>query len=375
MDFSTIDGYHSSKALLKSAIAENRIAHAQLFVAQNPRSSLALALWYANELLDHHPSFNRMMHPDVHFVFPVNSSPLVKKDPLCGDFMGLFREVVLENPYVSLNQWYTSASIEDKEALIKVDVVKEMLKQLALKPVLNSYKIIIIWGAERMNTEAANKMLKMLEEPPKNTLFLLLTHREEQLLPTIVSRCQRLLLPPEPIEIVTQALTKKGVDLSRANDLALRAEGSIGQALLLLSEASEHSRHESLFAEWVRAAFKVKNDASEVATLLAWAEKVAALTKEGQKQFLNFAQGQIRSAMLIQYGAGSLVLKTEFADNFSLQKFAPFIHEENILELNSLLENAIYHLSRNANTKILFADMALQMTKLIHQPSRQPPSS
>jgi hypothetical protein len=146
MDFSTIDGYHSAKALLKSAIAENRIAHAQLFVAQTPRSSLALALWYANELLDHHPSFNRMMHPDVHFVFPVNSSPLVKKDPLCGDFMGLFREAVLDNPYVSLNQWYAAASIEDKEALIKVDVVKEMLKQLALKPVLNSYKIIIIWG-------------------------------------------------------------------------------------------------------------------------------------------------------------------------------------------------------------------------------------
>src|SRR6056300_283527 len=146
MDFSTIDGYQSSKERLKSALVENRVAHAQLLVAQNPHSTLALALWYVNELLDHHDSFGRLVHPDVHFVFPINSSPLVKKDPLCGDFMELFRGAVLENPYLSLNQWYAAASIEDKEALIKVDVVKELLKQLALKPVLGAYKIIVIWG-------------------------------------------------------------------------------------------------------------------------------------------------------------------------------------------------------------------------------------
>jgi DNA polymerase III subunit delta' len=375
MDFSTIDGYQSSKERLKSALVENRVAHAQLLVAQNPHSTLALALWYVNELLDHHDSFGRLVHPDVHFVFPINSSPLVKKDPLCGDFMELFRGAVLENPYLSLNQWYAAASIEDKEALIKVDVVKELLKQLALKPVLGAYKIIVIWGAERMNTEASNKLLKVLEEPPKNTLFLLLTHREEQLLATITSRCQRLSLPPESPDLIAAVLTKKGIEPTRATDLATRAEGSIGQALYLLSAESEDVQFERLFAEWVRAAFKVKGDASEVITLLNWAEKLSALSKEGQKQFLSFAQGQIRSAMLLQYGASALVRKTEFADNFSLTKFAPFVHEENILDLTSLIETTLYNLSRNANTKILFADMALQMTKLIHQPSRQNSSS
>ena len=375
MDFSTIDGYQSSKERLKSALVENRVAHAQLFVAQNPHSTLALALWYVNELLGHHDSFSRLVHPDVHFVFPINSSPLVKKDPLCGDFMELFRGAVLENPYLSLNQWYATASIEDKEALIKVDVVKGLLKQLALKPVLGAYKVIVIWGAEQMNSEASNKLLKVLEEPPKNTLFLLLTHREEQLLATITSRCQRLSLPPESAEFIAEALIKKGIDPSKATDLASRADGSIGQALYLVSAESEDVQFERLFAEWVRAAFKVKGDASEVITLLNWAEKLSGLSKEGQKHFLNFAQGQIRSAMLLQYGAGELVRKTAFADNFSLTKFAPFVHEENLLHLTSLIEATLYNLSRNANTKILFADMALQMTKLIHQPPRQNSSS
>lgn len=372
MDFSTIDGYQSSKVRLKSALVENRVAHAQLFVSQNSNSTLALALWYVNELLGRPDAFGRLMHPDVHFVFPINSSSLVKKDPLCGDFMTLFRSAVLENPYLSLDQWYAHASIEDKEALIKVDVVKELLKQVALKPVSSPYKIIVIWGAERMNTEAANKLLKVLEEPPKKTLFLLLTQREEQLLPTIISRCQRFSIPPEPLEVIIDVLLKKGAARDVAESIATQAEGSIGQALALMHAEDLSLPFERLFAEWVRAAFKVKNDPSEVITLLSWSEKLAGLSKEGQRHFLRFAQSQIRAAMLIQYGAEALVHKTEFADNFSLKKFAPFVHEENLLELTELIEKTLYHLTRNANTKVLFADMALQMTKLIHQPARQP---
>jgi len=124
----------------------------------------------------------------------------------------------------------------------------------------------------------------------------------------------------------------------------------------------------------VRAAFKVKKHPSEVAVLLDWAERLASLSKERQRRFLRFAQRQVRSAMLLQYGAEQLVAKKELADGFLLERFAPFVHEENTIDLNTLIEEALYNHSRNANTKLLFSDMALQMTKLIHKPKRINPS-
>lgn len=370
MDFSTIDGYENGKAYLKSVIKSRRVPHAQLLVAQNNQSALPLALWYVNELLDRAPSFERLLHPDVHFVFPINNSPLVKKDPLCSDFMELFRTAVLDNPHLSLDQWYAAASIEDKGALIKVDMAREILKHTALKPVQHHSRIVIIWGAEQMNTEAANKLLKVIEEPPKNTLFLLLVQREERMLQTISSRCQRLVVHPEPFDVLVGHIAKRGVSNERAKEIALRAEGSFSVALSMLAEDDSEEVFERFFVEWVRSAFKVKKDPAAVGVLLDWAERLASLSKERQRRFLRFAQRQIRSAMLLQYGADRLVAKKELADGFLLERFAPFVHEENTLDLNAFLEEALYNHSRNANTKLLFSDMALQMTKLIHKPKR-----
>lgn len=370
MDFSTIDGYENGKAYLKSVIKSRRVPHAQLLVAQNNQSALPLALWYVNELLDRAPSFERLLHPDVHFVFPINNSPLVKKDPLCSDFMELFRTAVLDNPHLSLDQWYATAGIEDKGALIKVDMAREILKHTALKPVQHHSRIVIIWGAEQMNTEAANKLLKVIEEPPKNTLFLLLVQREERMLQTISSRCQRLVVHPEPFDVLVGHIAKRGVSNERAKEIALRAEGSLSVALSVLVEDDNEEVFERFFVEWVRSAFKVKKDPSAVGVLLDWAERLASLSKERQRRFLRFAQRQIRSAMLLQYGAERLVAKKELADGFLLERFAPFVHEENTLDLNAFLEEALYNHSRNANTKLLFSDMALQMTKLIHKPKR-----
>jgi len=374
MDFSTIDGYESGKAYLKSVIESRRVPHAQVLVAQNNQSALPLALWYVNELLDKAPSFGRLLHPDVHFVFPINNSPLVKKDPLCSDFMELFRAAVMDNPHLSLDQWYAAAGIEDKGALIKVDMAREILKHTTLKPVQHHSRIVVIWGAEQMNTEAANKLLKVIEEPPKNTLFLLLVQREERMLQTISSRCQRLVIHPEPFEALLGHIEKRGVSTERAKEIALRSEGSLNVALSMLSEDDIEGDFEQLFVEWVRAAFKVKKHPSEVAVLLDWAERLASLSKERQRRFLRFAQRQIRSAMLLQYGAEQLVAKKELADGFLLERFAPFVHEENTIDLNTLIEEALYNHSRNANTKLLFSDMALQMTKLIHKPKRINPS-
>ena len=370
MDFSTIDGYENGKAYLKSVIVSRRVPHAQLLVAQNNQSALPLALWYVNELLDRAPSFERLLHPDVHFVFPINNSPLVKKDPLCSDFMELFRTAVLDNPHLSLDQWYAAAGIEDKEALIKVDMAREILKHTALKPVQHHSRIVIIWGAEQMNTEAANKLLKVIEEPPKNTLFLLLVQREERMLQTISSRCQRLVVHPEPFDVLVGHIAKRGVSNERAKEIALRAEGSLSVALSMLAEDDSEEVFERFFVEWVRSAFKVKKDPSAVGVLLDWAERWASMSKERQRRFLRFAQRQIRSAMLLQYGADRLVAKKKLADGFLLERFAPFVHEENTLDLNAFLEEALYNHSRNANTKLLFSDMALQMTKLIHKPKR-----
>lgn len=370
MDFSTIDGYENGKAYLKSVIVSRRVPHAQLLVAQNNQSALPLALWYVNELLDRAPSFERLLHPDVHFVFPINNSPLVKKDPLCSDFMELFRTAVLDNPHLSLDQWYAVAGIEDKGALIKVDMAREILKHTALKPVQHHSRIVIIWGAEQMNTEAANKLLKVIEEPPKNTLFLLLVQREERMLQTISSRCQRLVVHPEPFDVLVGHIAKRGVSNERAKEIALRGEGSLSVALSMLAEDDSEEVFERFFVEWVRSAFKVKKDPSAVGVLLDWAERLASMSKERQRRFLRFAQRQIRSAMLLQYGADRLVAKKELADGFLLERFAPFVHEENTLDLNAFLEEALYNHSRNANTKLLFSDMALQMTKLIHKPRR-----
>jgi DNA polymerase-3 subunit delta' len=370
MDFSTIDGYESGKAYLKSVIESRRVPHAQVLVAQNNQSALPLALWYVNELLDRAPSFERMLHPDVHLVFPINNSPLVKKDPLCSDFMDLFRAAVLDNPHLSLDQWYATAGIEDKGALIKVDMAREILKHTALKPVQHHSRIIVIWGAEQMNTEAANKLLKVIEEPPKNTHFLLLVQREERMLQTISSRCQRLVVRPEPFDVLVGYIQKRGMSNERAKEIALRAEGSLSVALSMLAEDDTEEVFERFFVEWIRSAFKVKKDPSAVGVLLDWAERLASMSKEHQRRFLRFAQRQIRSAILLQYGAERLVAKKELADGFLLERFAPFVHEENTLDLNAFLEEALYNHSRNSNSKLLFSDMALQMTKLIHKPKR-----
>lgn len=221
--------------------------------------------------------------------------------------------------------------------------------------------------AENMNTECANKLLKLIEEPSRETVFLLLTENKSAILPTIKSRCQEINIPPIDTKEIAESLIKKGVaDNEKAYNTANMSGGSYCSALKLLSSDSGVVNFESVFIEWVRLAFKVKTSKSAVAELVNWSEKVSKLPKDVQKQFFLFSLEIFRKSLLKNYKSGSY--GKLFKDkSFKFEKFVPYIHDNNIIELYEEINKAIYELNRNGNAKIIVTDLSLKLTRLIHQ--------
>jgi DNA polymerase-3 subunit delta' len=381
MQFSDILGQEHIKNHLTRSADLGRIPHAQLFVGPEGCGTLPMAIAYAQYILCNNQNgensganescnlkFQKISHPDLHFVYPTVSTEGVKTKPKSIDFIGDWRQFVSQNPYGGLFDWYTLLGVQNKQGEIRVDDAQEILKSLALKSYEGGYKIMIIWMADKMNIAASNKLLKLLEEPPEKTVFILISENEEDIIQTIRSRCQILHFIGLSENSIAKALvTLESVEPKLAAKIAHQAQGNYNKALHLLKDDSEEFPFEQWFVVWVRAAFKAKGNAAVIADLIQWSEQIAALGRETQKKFLQYCIDIFRQALLHNYETPSLVYFEPAVENFTIAKFAPFVNGNNIHEIFQELSDAIYHIERNGNAKIILTDLSIKLTRLIHK--------
>ena len=375
MNFQQIIGQEYLVNYLKKTIDKGRISHAQLFVGNEGVGTLPMAIAYASYLIcrdNKNPDkcrnkCEKLQHPDLHFAFPVANNEIVKKHPVSSLFLNQWREFIAEMPYAGLFDWYKFIGIENKQGRIGVDEAQEIVKALRLKPYEATYQVMIIWMPEKMNIAASNKLLKLIEEPPKNTILLLVTENEEQIISTIRSRCQVLHFGNlSEQQIKDTLLTKEDIDKDIAQNIAHQADGNYNKALKIFQNKSDDTIFDQWFVVWVRAAFRAKGNASVINDLISWSNEIAGKGRETQKQFLQYCIQVFRQAMLLNYQADSLVYLQPKTKGFKLENFAPFIHNGNIIDINNELSDAIYHIERNGNAKIVLLDLSIKLTRLLH---------
>lgn len=383
MFFKDVIGQNHIKNHLKSATEKGRIPHAQLFVGKEGFGTLPMAIAYAQYLLTENATdqescrikCEKLVHPDMHFAFPVTSNDKVKKHPISSLFLEDWRTFMKEQSYGSLYNWLQFIGVENKQGLIGVDEAESIVKSLKLKSYEGGFKVMIIWMAEKMNISAANKLLKLIEEPPEKTIFILCTEDEEQIINTIKSRCQAIYFPALSEEDIAQALIRtEKVSESAAYKLAHQAEGNYNKAIHLLHHDSSDLIFETWFITWIRTAFKAKGNATVVKQLVEWSDEIAKSGRETQKRFLKYCLQFFRQAMLLNYNSEKIVfLETETA-GFDLKKFAPFVHSGNVLEISEEVSSAMYHIERNGNAKIILLDLSIKLTRLLHTKEAKTPS-
>lgn len=384
MLFSEILGQeHIKNHLIKSA-SLGRIPHAQLFVGPEGSGTLAMAIAYAqfiicqnsgNDNIGSNTScnikFNNFQHPDLHFVFPTVKSDSQKKNN-SNVHMPFWRNFLAENIYGSLFDWYKEIGAGNKQGMIRVDEASDILKSLALKSHEGGYKVMIIWMADKMNTDTANKLLKLIEEPTDKTVLILITENEDDILQTVRSRCQALHFNSLPEEVISKALVlNKNIDEKLALNIAHQSQGNYNKALHLLQDDNEELPFEKWFVDWVRSAYRAVDKNPEkgkaaVLDLIQWSENIAGVGREAQKQFLSYCINMFRQAMLINYQAEKLVYLQTSVDGFKLEKLAPFVTGNNINDIFKELSDASYHIERNGNAKIVLTDLSIKLTRLIH---------
>lgn len=380
MKFSDIVGQNHLKNHLITSVQKGRIPHAQLFIGAEGSGTLPMALAYAqylicnNNLNDNEGGsaacnlkFEHLQHPDLHFVYPVVTSEKYKK-AISDDFLTTWIDFLKENPYASVHDWYQALEVEKKQGNISVHEAASILKKLSLKSFEGGYKVMIIWMAENMNTEAANSLLKLIEEPTDKTVLILIAEDEKAILQTILSRCQVLHFNAlSENDIVKALIERENCEEVDAYNIAKQAQGNYNKALKLRYNVESEHPFDDWFVTWVRAAFKANKNARVVSDLVKWSDELSAIGREKQKQFLNYCMELFRQALLLNYNTPSLVYLAPQVENFKLQNFAPFVNEHNILEIFKEIEDAIYHIERNGNAKIIFTDLSIKLTRLIHK--------
>ncbi|MDX5421601.1 MAG: DNA polymerase III subunit delta [Hymenobacteraceae bacterium] len=367
MQFSNIIGHQETKQLLLNSVRSNHVAHAQLFLGQEGSANLALALAYATYInceakqpddscgtCGSCVKMNKLVHPDFNFVMPVTTTKSVSKDALSQKFLNEWREFVLTSPYQGLNEWMQYIGAENKQGMISKEESRQLVKLVSLKAFEGDYKIVVIWLPELMHSAAANALLKLLEEPPAKTLFLLVAQASEKLLATITSRTQIMQVRNFTEQEVIQYLQQKfNSDENTAYQIAQLAEGSLNAAAKLTSEIS--SDYFVFFTEWMRHCYSYK-----FAELIDMSDKFQTLGRENQKNFLLYALNLFRKVMLFGVDA-SLITYLPPAELEFVQRFSKVITGNNAGQLAEELNQAHYHIERNANPKMVFVDSSIQI--------------
>ncbi|MHA6246706.1 DNA polymerase III subunit [Pontibacter sp. CAU 1760] len=373
MQFANIIGHQETKSLLLKSVQQHHVAHAQLFLGQEGSANLALALAYATYINceDKRPDdscgicnscvkMNKLVHPDFNFVMPVTTTKSVSKDALSSKFMAEWREFVQASPYQGLNEWMQHIGAENKQGNISKDESRQLVKLVSLKAFEGDYKIVVIWLPELMHPSAANALLKLLEEPPAQTLFLLVSQSAEKLLATITSRTQIMQVRNFTEQEVVAYLRKRyNTEETTATQIAQLAEGNLNAAARLTTEIS--SDYFVFFTEWMRNCYSYK-----FGGLIDMSDKFQTLGRENQKNFLLYALNLFRKVML--YGIdSSLISFLPPAELDFVQKFSKVITEDNAGQLAEELNQAHYHIERNANPKMVFVDTSIQIASYLRK--------
>jgi len=380
MLFKDIPGHEEEKDRLIRSVQENRVSHAQLFLGPVGCGNLALALAYAQYIACENKQANdscgecsackkhaKLIHPDLHFVYPVNKTEEEKKNVTSDTFLETWRSTITKNPYIDINEWNIALGIEQKLTIINVDEADLILKKLSLKSFEGGYKIVLMWMPERMNIAAANKLLKIIEEPTDKTLFLLVANNYDELLPTITSRLQLIRIMRFNDEDIINFLNKHyNLNYDQAKRLAFLSDGNILSAIKMANLEGEDIENEFLnyFIEWMRMSWAVSKKTEVMKDICKWAEKIATMEREQLKSFLKYCLYLIRESILIQIGLHSLVKLTEKEKDF-IQKFSPYINTYNAQLLCDAFNNAYTAIERNANVKILFLDLSFKAIKML----------
>jgi DNA polymerase-3 subunit delta' len=395
MLFKDIIGHKEVINKLIQTVSDNRVSHAQLILGPEGSGKLALAIAYSQFLncedkqyfRENHPSrligdscgncrsclkFNKLIHPDIHFIFPNATTKKISKNNFSDNFLTEWREFLIENSYyVSLNEWFEKLGVENKQGTINVRDCNEINRILSFKTYESEYKIMIIWMVEKLYHSAAPKILKILEEPPEKTLFLLISENHDQILPTILSRTQLIkLLKVNDHEIVEKLIQNYQIDNETAQSIANHADGSYAEALKLINNIDDEKFNTELLISWLRSSFKgnlneliTKNGSIEgLNTLVSTFSKIG---REKQKSFLNYVLKISRYCVLINFNQSELV-KLSSEESIFIRNFYKFISSQNIEAVSDEINKAIYHIERNANANILFMDLSLKMHKLLN---------
>lgn len=371
MLYNQVIGQQEAKGRLIKMVNENRVPHALLFSGKEGSGNLPAALAFAQHLYCTAKTENgacgtcsscnkvsKMIHPDLHFVFPIAKSKDVKSS---NDLIKEFREAFLQKSYLSLNDWFNELSAENKQPIIPVEEANDILRKLSYTSYEGSYKMMIIWQPEKMNVEAANKLLKVLEEPPEQTIFILVSTHADQLLATIISRVQQIPFYNCSEQEITEALvTNYKINSEVAKQTAVLANGNYGEALALLAHNDDNVSLLNTFQSFMRLALKF--DASKA---LQWIDETAGIGREKQKQFFQYGLEVFRDSLMYNFGDKNLVRLSGQEKQF-LEKFAPFITQRNYEKLVEEFNNSFYYIERNANPKILFMDLILKTNELIN---------
>ncbi|MFV0267267.1 MAG: ATP-binding protein [Draconibacterium sp.] len=372
MFFKDVVGQNEIKKRLIRSVKEQRISHAQLFAGQSGTGKLAMALAYAQYISCRNrtdedscgvcPSchkYQKLAHPDLHFVFPIFNAKNLNK-PVSDDFLPQWRGKVLQSPYFTLGDWLHHIDAGNAQGEIYERESESILRKLNLKSFESEFKVMIIWLADKMNVACSNKLLKMIEEPPSKTLFLLIIENEEDLIGTIRSRSQLVKFPFIEAEAIEEALLKiEGIDPEIVPDAVHLASGSYIRALSYLNPGEDERFYLLKFQEMMRFAY-----ARKVSELITWADEMAGIGRDKQKAFFAASLRLVREYFISNLKCRELSYMNREEMEWG-KKFAPFINERNIVPFAKEFELGIQHIGMNGNPRIVFLDTALRMVRLI----------
>ncbi len=376
MRFSDIPGREAVKQRLRKTVHEHRVSHAQLFFGPGGSAKLAMALAYAQYINCANrtdtdscgvcPSclqFSKLAHPDLHFLYPIANTKEVDGKPMSTMFLSHWRKIVAENKgFFTLTDWYDEIGIENKQGLINTDDCNDLVRKLSYTSYESEYKVMIIWMAEKIHQQGANKILKILEEPPDKTLFILITEQQEQILPTILSRTQMVKFPKySDSELEEGLVTITDCSPDEAKSAVIMAEGNMTEAIQIINRGESHDELFVKFREWMRICWR--KDVKAASTM---ADEHRALGREYTKRFLQYALKIVRYCTLNNFNVTSYI-NIEGEELKFVNDFTRFINPSNVHLFQREFNDAIYHVERNAHISILFLDVSLKVMQWLRK--------
>ncbi len=365
MQFNKVIGQDEVKQLLLEMVSNKRMPHAQIFLGPEGSGKLALALAYAQYVLCENKSekdacgncnacnkVEKLIHPDLHFSYPTIGTNAVSTH-----FLEQWRNAIHENPYLNVNQWLQHIGAENKQGNINKGECVSIIKKLSLKIFEGSHKVLIMWLPEYLGKEG-NRLLKLIEEPPENTIFILVAENQELILNTILSRCQIVkvnrLKDEEVIKFMEQ---KEAIPMADLQSIAHMANGNLNEALLLKEQ--KENDHAQMFLDWLRKCYKGNG-----VELVNWVDKFAGIGRENQKQFLRYALHFLREYLALKM-LNDRKVRLQPNELQTAEKLMNVIEFGQVQQIAKLFDDCSYYIERNANPKVLFLDASIQVNKIL----------